>query len=120
MRLEEAIRALSALAQDTRLAVFRMMIREGPHGLPAGTIAARLRVPSATLSFHLAQLERAHLLTSRRRRRQIFYAADFAGTRRLMTFLTEDCCGGRPEICAGIFAAQRNEESPHATDSTGE
>ena len=120
MGLEEAIRALSALAQDTRLAVFRMMIREGPHGLPAGTIAARLRVPSATLSFHLAQLERAHLLTSRRLRRQIFYAADFAGTRRLLTFLTEDCCGGRPEICAGVFAARLGEESPRAADSASE
>lgn len=116
MRLEDAIRALSALAQDTRLAVFRMMIREAPHGLPAGTIAERLRVPSATLSFHLAQLERAHLLTSRRHRRQIFYAADFAGTRRLLSFLTEDCCGGRPEICAGVFGAHLGEDSPRASD----
>ena len=116
MRLEDAIRALSALAQDTRLAVFRMMIREAPHGLPAGTIAERLRVPSATLSFHLAQLERAHLLTSRRRRRQIIYAADFEGTRRLLSFLTEDCCGGRPEICAGVLGAHLGEDSPRASD----
>ena len=100
--------------------MFRMLIREGPHGLPAGIIAERLRVPSATLSFHLARLERAHLLTSRRRRRQIFYAADFAGTRRLLSFLTEDCYGGRPEICAGVFGAQAGENSPRASDSASE
>jgi len=103
MESELAVRALAALAQETRLAVFRLLVREGPNGLPAGMIAERVGVPPATLSFHLAQLERAGLLTSRRESRQIFYATDYEGMRRLLAFLTEDCCQGHPEICSGIF-----------------
>ena len=90
---------MSALAQDTRLAVFRLLVKEGPDGLPAGEVAARLQVTPATLSFHLAQLERAGLLSSNRRSRQIVYRVDLEGTRRLLAFLTEDCCQGRPELC---------------------
>jgi len=100
--------ALSALAHETRLAVFRLLIREGPGGLPAGEVAARLQVTPATLSFHLAQLERAGLLSSNRRSRQIVYRVDLGGTRQLLAFLSEDCCQGRPELCAGLegrFAA---------------
>jgi DNA-binding transcriptional ArsR family regulator len=103
MESELAVQALAALAQETRLTVFRLLVREGPNGLPAGMIAERVGVPPATLSFHLAQLERASLLTSRRESRQIFYATDYEGTRRLLAFLTEDCCQGHPEICSGIF-----------------
>lgn len=99
-----AIHALAALAQDTRLAAFRLLVRTGPGGLNAGDIAAALGVPASTLSHHLAHLERAGLLRSRRLRRQIFYAADYEGVRRLLVFLTEDCCQGRPEICGGIAA----------------
>ena len=99
-----AVQALAALAQETRLTVFRLLVREGPNGLPAGMIAERVGVPPATLSFHLAQLERAGLLASRRESRQIFYATDYEGMRRLLAFLTEDCCQGHPEICAGIFS----------------
>ncbi len=94
--------ALSALAHETRLAVFRLLIREGSGGLPAGEVAARLEVTPATLSFHLAQLERAGLLSSNRRSRQIVYRVDLGGTRQLLAFLTEDCCQGRPELCAGL------------------
>lgn len=102
MELEQAVLALSALAQDTRLAVFRLLVTEGPGGLPAGEVAARLQVTPATLSFHLAQLERAGLLSSNRRSRQIVYRVDLEGTRRLLAFLTEDCCQGRPELCGGL------------------
>ena len=98
-----AIQALAALAQPTRLSVFRLLVREGPAGLPAGALAERLAVQPATLSFHLAQLERAGLLVSQRRSRQILYAADFARMRGLVAFLLDDCCHGRPEICAGLL-----------------
>ena len=97
-----AIEALSALAHETRLAVFRLLIRQGPDGLPAGSIAERLDVQPSTLSSHLGILTRAGLLRARRQQRQIIYKADIEGTRSLLQFLTEDCCNGHPEICAGL------------------
>jgi arsenate reductase len=99
METKQAVAALSALAQEHRLAVFRLLVREGESGLPAGEIAERMALPASTLSHHLAQLERAQVLRSWRVQRQIYYAVDLAGTRRLVAFLTEDCCAGRPEIC---------------------
>lgn len=95
----QAIEALGALAQATRLDIFRLLVRVGPPGLNAGEIAERLSVGASTLSHHLATLERAGLLRSWRVQRQIFYASDFDGTRQLLAFLTEDCCQGRPELC---------------------
>ncbi len=105
MEMRSAVAALAALAQDTRLAVFRLLVEAGPNGLAAGVIASRLKVAPATLSFHLSQLERAGLLASRRNGRQILYATDIEGTRRLLAFLTEDCCGGRPELCGELVRA---------------
>lgn len=105
MEAKAAIDAFSALAHETRLAVFRLLVKQGPGGLPAGEIAERLGVAASTLSFHLGQLERAGLLRSSRVQRQIFYAADFEGMRRLIAFLTEDCCQGHPEICGDLTAA---------------
>jgi DNA-binding transcriptional ArsR family regulator len=99
MKSNEAIDALGALAQETRLAIFRLLVRQGPGGLPAGTIAERLEIPAPTMSFHLAYLSRAGLVTSRREGRSILYAADYRGMNALLTYLTEDCCQGRPEIC---------------------
>jgi DNA-binding transcriptional ArsR family regulator len=96
---QKAVAALAALAQDTRLAVFRTLAPEGAAGLAAGVVAERLGVAPSTLSFHLAQLERAGLLMSWRVQRRIFYAVDQAGVRALLGFLTEDCCQGRPELC---------------------
>ena len=107
MEANSAVAAFAALAHETRLAVLRLLVREGPNGLPAGAIAEALDVVASTLSFHLKELERAGLLTSWRRQRQIFYAADYKGLRKLMTFLTEDCCQGRPEICGGLMQAIR-------------
>lgn len=104
MEIEAAIDALAALAQDTRLKTFRLLVKAGPTGLPAGEIARRLEVQPATLSFHLNQLERAGLVTSRRQSRQIIYAAHFKSMRALLMFLTEDCCNGRPEICGDLLA----------------
>ena len=100
MKTSQSIAALSALAQEHRLRAFRHLVQAGPDGLPAGEIAHRVAVPPATLSFHLKELARAGLVTARRESRQIFYAADFAGMRGLLAFLTEDCCGGHPEVCA--------------------
>lgn len=105
METTTAIAALAALAQEHRLAVFRLLVRHGPSGLPAGAIAEHLAVPPSTLSHHLAHLERAGLLRSWRIARRIFYAVDVEGTRRLLAFLTADCCEGRPDLCALDTAA---------------
>lgn len=104
MKLSAAAGALGALAQDTRLAIFRFLVERGPEGLPAGRIALKFGLPPATLSFHLAQLKQAGLVGSRREGRSLIYAADFARMRALLGFLTEDCCGGRPEICLPVAA----------------
>lgn len=91
--------ALGALAQETRLGIFRFLVQAGPDGIAAGQIAHALDVPAPTLSFHLKELENAGLLTQRREGRQIFYACDYAGMRRVLEFLARDCCQGHPEIC---------------------
>lgn len=105
MDTNSAIAALSALAQETRLKVFRLLVQAGPEGLAAGEIARMLKVPPATLSFHLNHLETAGLITSERQQRRIIYAADYAGMRGLLRFLTQDCCQGRPELCGDLIAA---------------
>ena len=101
----DAIAALSALAQDSRLTVFRLLVKAGPGGMTAGDIAAAVGAAPSTMSHHLGGLERAGLATSRRDGRTIFYAADYEGTRKLLAFLMEDCCQGRPEICGTGLAA---------------
>jgi DNA-binding transcriptional ArsR family regulator len=100
-----AVAAFGALAQETRLAVFRLLVQAGPGGITAGEIAEGLGVPASTMSHHLATLERAGLAASRRASRSIFYACDYEGTRRLLAFLMEDCCQGRPELCGTGLAA---------------
>ena len=99
MEADAAVQAFSALAQETRLAVFRLLVQAGPNGLSAGEIASRLGVAASTMSHHLAHLERAGLARSRRMHRQVVYATDYEGTRRLLSFLMEDCCQGMPELC---------------------
>ena len=99
MKTPDALQALAALSHATRLEVFRLLVREGAIGLPAGQIAERLEVAPSTLSPHLAQLERAGLVTSSRDERRIFYAVNIEGMRALLAYLTEECCGGHPEIC---------------------
>jgi ArsR family transcriptional regulator len=91
---ETIIAALGALAQSHRLAAFRALVEAGPSGLAAGDIATRLGIAASSLSFHLAQLERAGLVRSRRAGRSIIYAADFAAMTALVGYLTENCCGG--------------------------
>lgn len=102
METLDAVDALMALAHETRLGVFRMLVRAGPDGVSAGAISESLAVTPSTLSHHLATLERSGLLTSRRHQRQIFYACAYEGMRDLLEFLTTDCCQGSPEICGFV------------------
>ena len=99
MKSEAALNALSALAQETRLAVFRRLVRAGPEGETAGALAEALETPAPTLSFHLKELERAGLITQRRESRHLIYAARSETMRDLLSYLMKDCCRGRPEIC---------------------
>lgn len=99
-----SLAALGALAQGTRLNVFRLLVRHEPDGLAAGDIARRLGVPQNTMSAHLAILARGGLVRSERRSRSIIYRADLDGLRALMLFLVHDCCGGSAELCAPLVA----------------
>ncbi|MAS42010.1 MAG: transcriptional regulator [Rhodobacteraceae bacterium] len=98
-----ALAAFAALSQATRLDALRLLIEAGPEGLPAGDIAARLEVRPNTLSPNLAILVQAGLARNRREGRTIRYFADLDGLRRLVGFLVQDCCGGRPELCRPLF-----------------
>ena len=102
MENEEAVTALSALAQSTRLAAFRLLVTAGVDGMPAGAIADSLDVPHNTMSTHLALLTRAGLVSSKREGRSIIYCVDQEGMRALLAFLVADCCGGRPEMCGPL------------------
>lgn len=103
MENSQAIEAFSALSHDTRLTVFKLLIKEGEQGLPAGIIAQRLEVQPSTLTAHLHILKRAGLLRSTRQRQRIVYSADIQGTRDLVRFMTQDCCQGHPEICSELL-----------------
>jgi ArsR family transcriptional regulator, arsenate/arsenite/antimonite-responsive transcriptional repressor len=103
METYRAVEALSALAQHTRLAVYRLLVESGPQGLAAGAIGEKLDLPPATLSFHLAHLARAGLVRGRQEGRFVFYSADFENMNRLVGYLTENCCGG-----ASCAPAQRH------------
>ncbi|MDA8051097.1 MAG: helix-turn-helix domain-containing protein [Rhodospirillales bacterium] len=98
----QMVAALGALAHETRLAAYRLMVEAGPAGVPAGLIAERLGIPPSSLTFHLQQLLHAGLVTQRRQSRQIIYAADFAAMNGLMNFLTANCCGRDTVICAPL------------------
>ena len=104
MELNIAIKRLSALAQDSRLAVLRLLIKAGPAGVAAGEIARALEISPNTLSAQLTVLANADLVTSRRDGRSIIYAAGYESMSELLIYLTEDCCQGRPEVCAPLAA----------------
>ena len=99
MRADAAIAALSALAQEHRLALFRLLVQAGEAGMPAGAIAEQLGVPNSSLSFHLAQLHRAGLVKQERQHRSLIYSANYPAMNALVGFLTENCCGGAD--CSG-------------------
>ncbi len=100
MEADTIIRALAALAQEHRLAAFRLLVQAGPEGLPAGALAQAVAVPASSMSFHLAQLANAGLVTQQRHSRSIVYSADYAAMGGLMAYLMENCCGG--EACAPV------------------
>jgi DNA-binding transcriptional ArsR family regulator len=94
MKSSSAVVALSALAQEHRLALFRLLVRAGDRGMPAGAIAEALGLPNSSLSFHLAQLRNAGLIVQRRQHRSLIYRANYPAMNALVGFLTENCCGG--------------------------
>ncbi|TGQ46668.1 metalloregulator ArsR/SmtB family transcription factor [Mesorhizobium sp. M00.F.Ca.ET.216.01.1.1] len=100
-----ALRALAALGQDTRLEVFRLLVRTGAAGLPAGEIASRLGIIQNTMSAHLKVLDHAGLVRAEREGRSIRYVADMTGFRDLLAYLMEDCCNGAPELCQPVIQA---------------
>jgi ArsR family transcriptional regulator len=97
----DAVAALGALAQEHRLALFRLLVQAGPEGMAAGAIAAALGVPNSSLSFHLAQLNRAGLVRQERRHRSILYSPDYGAMNALVGYLMENCCGGQACAPAG-------------------
>jgi ArsR family transcriptional regulator len=99
MDATKTVAALSALAHEHRLAIYRMLVECGPNGLPAGVIAEQLAVPPSSLTFHLQHLLRVGLVTQRRMSRQLIYAADFTAMNDLVGYLTENCCQGNPAAC---------------------
>ena len=104
MDKEDAILSLAALAQGTRLDVFRLLVKYEPEGLPAGDIARSLAVPHNTLSAHLSILSRAGLISGERQSRSIIYRADLARFRDMTLYLVKNCCQGSPELCAPLIA----------------
>lgn len=102
METTDAVKRLSALAQEARLELFRLLIKAGPEGLAAGEIARALKSAPNTTSAQLLVLSNAGLIRARRAGRSIIYSADFEAMSALLLFLTEDCCGGRKEICAPL------------------
>jgi len=106
---EAAVRALAALAQESRLQVFRLLVQAGPGGLPAGEIAERLAIPASTLSFHVKALSQAGLVESRQESRFIYYSARFTAMNDLIAFLGENCCGGR--ACLPVANASRSKRA---------
>ena len=114
MEKSQAVAALAALAQESRLAVFRLLVQAGPDGMPAGRIAAALDVPPNTLTFHFDRLRAAGLVTVRRESRSMIYAARFEAMNALLVYLTENCCGGTktcvPVLCAPPKTVRRRKK----------
>jgi DNA-binding transcriptional ArsR family regulator len=100
----QALVSFGAMAQETRLRIVRLLVKAGPEGMPAGEIGEAMQVSPSNVSFHLKELERAGLAAARRESRSIVYSADYDALSGLIRFLMEDCCSGRPEICAPALA----------------
>ena len=104
MEVKNVVAALSALAQQTRIETFKLLVQHEPDGVASGELARLLDVPHNTMSSHLAILSRAGLVTGERQSRTIIYKADLAYFRDMQLFLLKDCCGGRPDICAPLMS----------------
>ena len=114
MEESQAVRALAALAHESRLRVFRLLASQGETGIAAGAIAEQLQLPAATLSFHLKELLSAELVTDRRQGRSVIYAINPRQIGCLLGFLLDDCCGGRPELC-GVPCPPKPKLKPKKT-----
>ncbi len=112
METKAALSALASLAQDSRLAVFRLLVERGPDGLPAGRISEAAGIPPSSLSFHLKELAHADMVTSRQEGRFVVYAANFATMNALIGFLTDNCCGGEPCLPARAPAQPSAKRNP--------
>ncbi len=111
MDQEHAVETFTALAQESRLAIYRLLVKEEPHGLPVGEISRRLEIVPSTLSGHLGVLKRVGLLKSTRHQREIHYAANLDIMGNLVRFMLEDCCNGKVENCGGIASLIGNSTS---------
>lgn len=100
MKIKNAVEALSALAQESRISIFRLLVQAGKEGVAAGVIGEQLGIPGATLSFHLKELSRAKLIKSRTEGRYVIYSASFTEMDKLIAYLTENCCAGDAAQCA--------------------
>lgn len=118
MKTPEAINALSALAQDTRLETFRLLVKQEPDGVPAGELARLVGVPQNTMSAHLAILSRANLVLGERHSRSIIYRANLAAFQELTLFMVQDCCGGRAELCEPLLESLQPCCPPKAKGKT--
>ena len=107
MDIKAAIESLDALSHETRLEAYRLLVRSGTDGLPAGTVAETLEARQNTMSSHLHKLSRAGIVASRREGRNIIYSANFESLSGLIVYLMEDCCGGSAEVCAPVAASMK-------------
>ncbi len=107
MQEQDAVSALSALAHEHRLRIFRLLVIAGPSGVPAGNIAEEIGISPTSTSFHLKELDRSGLVTATRQGRFIRYAVHVEGMRQLLAYLTEDCCQGQPELCGSTVSGSR-------------
>lgn len=112
METKDAVKSLSALAQETRIAIYRLLVQQGPEGLPASMLAEMLDLPNATFSFHVKELSQAGLVTARQAGRFIYYAANYATMNDLVGYLTENCCDG--QACEIDLAAPKNSRRKSA------
>ena len=119
MKTESAVAALAALAQDTRLAVYRLLVQQGPSGMAAGEIAASVGTSPATLSFHLKELSHAGLVSSRQEGRFVYYAANFDAMNALIAYLTENCCAADCGPSCGPMVACKPVSAPRSTRAAG-
>ena len=109
MESAQAIEALAALAQEHRLAVFRLLVQAGADGLPAGQIAEHMEIPNSSLSFHLAQLHRSGLVSQERQHRSLIYRADYSAMNALVSYLLENCCGGDASCAPAVECLTSSE-----------
>lgn len=112
MKMKSAAGSFAALGNETRLELYRLLVEAGPEGMPAGECADLLGISASNLSFHAGHLERVGLLSSHRVGRRILYSADFTTMGELVDYLTDECCGGHPEVCRPVKARGRKKSTP--------